>query len=279
MVRLGLRQGLFAVARNQAHRLIGGALRGGHRTARWSDAERARHCRGILDLLGPYLGDVAGQTGLEIGPGDNLGVCQLLLQHGCRRMYALEKFAHPTAVPDGVRVLRQHVEQFRLPEPIDFALSNDVLEHVSDVGQTMQRVFAALRPGGLFVNSVDLRGHNVFNSPAEPLNHLTAPDWLYELLTSHIETSNRVRCSELVRAAVSAGFDVLHCDALERAAPAYLQALRPHLAPRFRPLDDRDLEVLQLLLVVRKPLATGHRLVKQRRTIPHGEAPAEPIGN
>ncbi|MFO1092502.1 MAG: methyltransferase domain-containing protein [Planctomycetaceae bacterium] len=253
MVQLGLSRGIVALARNQAHRVLGGALRGGHRIAAWSPESRQRHCRGILDTLGPALGDVRGQVGLEIGPGDNLGVCALLVQGGCRRMYALEKFSHPTEIPDGVQLLHQRIEDLEAPEPLDFALSNDVFEHVDDVALAMQRVFAALRPGGLFVNSVDLRGHNMFKNPAAPLDHLTAPDWLYSLLTSHIETSNRVRCSELTAAATKTGFEVLRCEALARADRAYLHAVRPHLQSRFRSLDDGDLEVLQLLLVLRKP--------------------------
>jgi hypothetical protein len=253
MIQISPMQGLSALVRNQAHRVLGGALRGGHRTSRWSDEDRRRHCHGILETLSPCLGDVTDRVGLEIGPGDNLGVCELLLQAGCRRMYALEKFAHPTFVPDGVQLIRLPIESLELPEPVDFAISNDVLEHVDDVPLTMQRMYAALRPGGVSASSIDLRGHNLFKNESRPLNHLTAPDWLYDLLTSHIETSNRVRCSELHAAARSAGFNVERSDALALADVSYLNAVRPHLLPRYRQLADDDLEVLQLLLVLRKP--------------------------
>jgi hypothetical protein len=253
MVQLGWRAGLVALARNQAHRITGGALRGGHRVANWSQDERDGHCREIFATLAPWLGDVTEQVGLEIGPGDNLGVCQLLLEHGCRGMLALEKFCHCPQIPDHVTLLRQRVEDLQLSEFVDFALSNDVLEHVDDVPLTMQRVFAALKPGGLFVSSVDLRGHNMFRNPARPLDHLTAPDWLYRLLTSHIVTSNRVRCSELVDAATRAGFQVECSEALAKADGPYLETLRPHLRPEYRSLDSSDLEVLQVLLVLRKP--------------------------
>lgn len=251
MVQLGFRAGLVALARNQAHRFIG-ARRGGHRTSAWSAADRQRHCRQIFDTLAPSVGGLAGKVGLEIGPGDNLGVCELFLQHGCRSMIALEKFAHPAPSSTDVTLLRQHVEELALSEPIDFAISNDVLEHVDDIGLTMRRVHASLKRGGLFVSSVDLRGHNMFNDPTQPLGHLTAPNWLYSLLTSHIETSNRVRCSELVSAAINAGFEVVRCEPLATADRRYLHAVRPHLRPRYRTLEDRDLEVLQLLLVLRK---------------------------
>lgn len=252
MIQIGPLKGVVGLARNQAHRVLGGAWRGGHRTAAWSDEDRRGHCLAIRDLLLPHLGDVGGCIGLEIGPGDNLGVCELLMQAGCRRMYALEKFAHPTSIPAGVRLIQQPIEDLALPEPVDFAISNDVLEHVDDVPLTMRRVHAALRPGGVFASSVDLRGHNLFRNEARPLDHLTAPDWLYELLTSHIETSNRVRCSELHAAARSAGFQIERSEPLANADAVYLNEVRPHLRPRYRRLADDDLRVLQLLLVLRK---------------------------
>src|SRR5262245_13852770 len=118
MVQLGLTHGLVALARNQAHRVLGGAFRGGHSTAAWSLESRDRHCRQILDTLGPSLGDVTDQVGLEIGPRDNLGVCALLMQRGCRRMYALEKFTHPTEIPAGVQVLHQRIEELQAPESL-----------------------------------------------------------------------------------------------------------------------------------------------------------------
>jgi hypothetical protein len=253
MIQISPMKGLSALVRNQAHRVLGGALRGGHRTSCWSEEDRLRHCHGILRTLYPCLGTVEGCIGLEIGPGDNLGVCELLLQAGCRRMYALEKFAHPTLVPPGVELIQLPIESLELPEPVDFAISNDVLEHVDDVSLTMRRVSAALRPGGVFASSIDLRGHNLFKNESRPLNHLTAPDWLYDLLTSHIETSNRVRCSELHDAARRAGFQIERSEALARAEQTYLNSVRPHLLPRYRRLTDDDLEVLQLLLVLRKP--------------------------
>jgi hypothetical protein len=76
---------------------------------------------------------------------------------------------------------------------------------------------------------------------------------MYSWLTSHIETSNRVRCSQLVSAATRAGFEVLKTEALATADRGYLAEIRPHLRPEYRKLDDSDLEVVQLLLVVRKP--------------------------
>jgi SAM-dependent methyltransferase len=254
VVQLGWRRTIVAIARNQLHRFLGGAIRGGHRTREWPEEQQHAHAAGIYQAIVPYLGPLSESVGLEIGPGDNLDVCQRFLVAGCRRVYAVEKYARPTAPADGrVVVLRAEIEDAGLPEPVDFAYSNDVFEHVRDVPGTMTAVFETLRPGGRFVSSVDLRGHNAFSNPRRPLDFLTCPDWLWGLMFSHIVTTNRVRVQEFVDAAKAAGFRVLEARATATADRAYLQALRPHLLPRYRQLPDDDLLTLQLLLVLEKP--------------------------
>ncbi|MCW7541656.1 hypothetical protein OOT46_28045 [Aquabacterium sp. A7-Y] len=88
MVQLSPRQMVVAVVRNRAHRLLGGIRRGGHKAAVWSEEARRAHGESIYRVLSPYVGDVAGQTGLEIAPGDNLGVCGQFLKAGADRWWA-----------------------------------------------------------------------------------------------------------------------------------------------------------------------------------------------
>ncbi|MBN9524310.1 methyltransferase domain-containing protein [bacterium] len=243
-----------AVARNQGHRFFGGATRGGHRTVAWDAAARAAHAAEIFARLAPLVGAVSGRVGLEIGPGDTLGVCRLFRAAGAARVYAVERFAHPTDVPDGVELLRDEVEHIALPPgSVHFAYSNDVFEHVRDVPGAFRSVAAALAPGGVFVNSVDLRGHNSYNDARRPLEHLCCPDWLYSLMHSHIVTSNRVRPCEFVAAARAAGFVVEVCRAEASADPAYLATVRRRALRRWRGLPDFDLATTQLMLACRKP--------------------------
>jgi SAM-dependent methyltransferase len=249
-----IRKIVLAVARNQAKRLLGGAVRGGHRTSVWGSATRAAHAREIYHTVAPHLGPVVGKVGLEIGPGDNLDVCSIFVTAGASRMLAVERFAHNTAVPPGVELVQQEIETLNLPlDSIDFAYSNDVFEHVQDVAGAFKAVFATLRPGGLFVNSIDLRGHNSYSDPTRPLEHLTCPDWLYQLMHSHVVTSNRISASEFADAASDAGFLIEGTQALATAEQKYLDGLRPRLAARWRDLPNDDLGVVQLLLVLRKP--------------------------
>src|SRR3982075_2491960 len=49
----------------------------------------------------------------------------------------------------------------------------------------------------MFVNAIDFSGHNMFELESAPLSFLVCPGWLYNLMHSHIVTSNR--CSRLCR--------------------------------------------------------------------------------
>ena len=249
-LQLGTHKVLLAIARNQWHRLRGGPRRGGHRWSKAESEEARLHIAEIVGFLAPHVGSIAGQVGLEIGPGDHLGVCRAFLDAGARRMYAVEPFA-TNSEQSGVVVIGSGVEDLQLPEPIDFAVSNDVLEHVADVRAAFRRVFLLLKPGGVFVSNIDLRGHNCFSDQQRPLGFLTCPDWLYSLMLSHVVTANRVPVGEHVAAARDAGFEVEHVGALARASSDYVAEVRQHLLPRFRDID--DLDVLQVLIVARKP--------------------------
>ena len=261
MLQLGLRAVATAVARNQAHRLLGGAIRGGHRTQRWSEAKRAGHEKTIVESLWPHIDagwdSVDGLTAIEVGPGDALNVCRRLLKEGCRRVYAVEQYASAELVDEGaaedITVVRASIADFTPDRPADLILSHDVLEHV-DVGPIMEACYRLLAPGGRFISSVDLRGHNAFNRPGRSLDFLTCPDWLYRAMHSHIVTSNRVRPSELLTAARAAGFEVEAMRQLHAVDADYLKSVRPHLRPRYRSLPDSDLVPAQLVIALRRPV-------------------------
>ena len=259
MLQLNAKSLVTAIARNQAHRLLGGAVRGGHRQREWNPAKRNGHVDYAFDSLAPHLDPLDGCLAVEIGPGDHLGLARRLIEAGCREVIAVEKYAQPGRLGDSdphIEFVACPVEEFDPPEPVDVIVSNDVLEHV-DVAATMRHCFAVLRPGGQFVSSVDLRGHNTFNKPDRPLDFLTCPDWLYGLMHSHIETSNRVRRSDLVRAAEEAGFAVEAVEPIEAIGTDYVRAVRPHLLPRYRELAEDDLSTAQVVIALRKPAAVN----------------------
>jgi SAM-dependent methyltransferase len=295
---LGAAQIAMSIARNQAHRTgivrrVAGILR-----KRQSGASRARptveaqigHTLRSFDSLRPHLGDVRGKVGLEIGPGEHVGLAYCFLRAGAERMLLVEQLdsiavddMHEAVVAgiaerrhadlaDEVPVTRAiqsrggprrlnpdlldlHVTRFealRLDRSLDFIYSIDVMEHVADPHTIYRAAGRLLHEGGLFVNLIDLAGHNAFSKPDDPLDFLTCPDLLYHAMYSHIVSANRVRLPEFVTAARGAGFTVDPPVILKRARPEYVRRVRPRMLPRYRAYREDELAVLECVLVARK---------------------------
>jgi SAM-dependent methyltransferase len=274
-------------------RVMGGRARGGENWAERDIAAHALHVLEIFDGIAPCVGDVKGRVGLEVGPGDDVGVAYCFLKAGARKMYTVERFesvrldkravqlfetidatwpqASAVNASDVLRVAGsvvsldrdrlEHrvgkIEEQTFAEPLDFSYSNDVMEHVDDPATVFAAAFRALGEGGAFVNNIDLSGHNAFSNAERPLDFLTCPDWLWPLLSSHIVTTNRVRYHEFVSAAERAGFQIENAEVLVAADPAYLREIQRDLLPRFAALPESDLSVVQVRLSARKAAAAA----------------------
>ena len=211
--------------------------------------------------------DVRGKTGVEIGPGDNLGVCYRMLMGGAARMYGVEKFASiepewnrklfAKMSGESIGLAPHHVqalfEDFHPQEPVHFIYSHDVIEHV-DPASVFRHAFDLLEPGGDFFNCVDFTGHGVFHNLDRPLDFLTCPDFLWRVLFSAMETTNRIRWSELLEIARQRGFEIVRAHTLRRVAPDYVESIRPHLLQRYQKFSNEDLSVTHCELHLRKPL-------------------------
>jgi SAM-dependent methyltransferase len=247
------------------------------------------HVEAIFSSLRRFAGDITGKTVIEIGPGDNLGVAYGFLRAGCSKVTAVEKISTITIDEYAARVLRRldarltgpgptfdqvarregatyvldpgrlevrraAFEDLRLDEEVDVIYSNDVLEHVDDPAAVFRGAYRLLKPGGLFINSIDFGAHNVFawNKRERPLDFLTCDDWLWSLMFSRVQATNRVRYSEILDAARAAGYAVRSVDVTHRVSHAYLAEIRRHLLPRYQALSDDDLSVVECVLVVEK---------------------------
>jgi hypothetical protein len=89
-----------AILRNQSKRfgitkavklVLGKTERGG---VKWSEkpvAENLVYAEAIFCTLSPWIGDARNRVGLEIGPGDSLGVAYHFLANGASRIFTVEK--------------------------------------------------------------------------------------------------------------------------------------------------------------------------------------------
>jgi len=263
---------LAAIALNQAKRLrLLRRQRGGHRVLSGGIDSTLQKCTGDFERISAAIGIIEGKKGLEIGPGDNLGLADFFLAAGAKSMNAVEQF--PTVqwsedlhrriwsrfgrMPDGRPEL--HVGKFEESSlrDLDFIYSIDVMEHVADPRQVIREAFKQLKPGGMFINAVDFSGHNAFSMKSASLNFLACEDWLYDLMHSHIVTSNRCRPGEFIDILRSEGFLVTSVVPTRQADDDYVRQVRPHLLPRFRDISVPELALLEAMIVSRKPPGDG----------------------
>jgi SAM-dependent methyltransferase len=264
-----------------------GRHRGGNAHDHMPDDLAIAYNRHAFTRIRPFAGDLAGKRVLEIGPGDNVGVAYAFLRSGCAKVIAVERITDiqideraarilrridamlPGSGPTFDQVARREGSRYVLDParfeirreafedldpggPLDVVYSNDVMEHVDDPRAVFRAAHRLLAPGGLFINNVDLSGHNCFANPERPLDFLTCDDKLWTAMFSNVVTTNRVRYSDLVAAAEAAGFRVKDTRVVRKVEPAYLAEIRPHLLPRYQALSDDDLSIVQCVLVAER---------------------------
>jgi len=138
---------------------------------------------------------------------------------------------------------------------VDFCYSVDVLEHVDDVRGVMRHHAKILRPGGVGVHAVDFSGHNAF--AGTDIDFLTCPDWAWNLMHSHLITSNRLRPSQVTGAALDAGLEVEQVVPTRTVTVERVEELRAKLNPRFANLPADELRILEAIVVLRAPATSG----------------------
>jgi hypothetical protein len=218
----------------------------GYRTPRpFDDADVARtaaHNREIVERWEERGGiSFAGARVLELGPGSDLGTGELVVARGAASYVACDRFRLVDDPP-----LPYMITTFPgLPGvegPFDLVVSNATLEHFEQVPETFLRLFELCAPGATMVHHVDAKTHMRWLRDRDPLNILRYRDTVYRLL-DFPGAPNRLRASDYVRAAESAGFRARAVPG-RLADPAYLEGLR--LPRRY---DPEDLRLLTFTLV------------------------------
>jgi SAM-dependent methyltransferase len=192
-------------------------------------------------------GQVHGRV-LEIGPGGNLGVCQLFLDAGAEEVVAID--VDPWAgESESLRIsylTPANIETLGFPNNwFQIIYSNACFEHVNNPGKAIRNIARMLAPGGVTTHQIDLRDHRNFDRPLEFLRYSNL-EWA--LRTSHaLGRTNRWRASDYREAFTQAGLEV---DIVANMETEVDEEQRLSFAPRFR--DKPDLGVLGIMLTATK---------------------------
>jgi SAM-dependent methyltransferase len=141
------------------------------------------------------------------------------------------------------------LENIRLPEKVDFLYSFDVLEHVEDLDGFFAYCGEVVRPGGLMVHKFDLSGHGLFEDPMPPLDFMTFPRWLFNIIFPKYMRAAGHFADEFFASMEKHGFTDLKIVPIRVAEPGYLNEIWPHLMAEARKRDKEIVKLLDLVVI------------------------------
>lgn len=259
---------------------------------------------------------IQGKRIVEIGPGDNAGVALKFLAAGAANVVCLDRFKtvrdpeHERRIYLAIRDRLNEQERQRFDDAIDLrdgirlnesrlrcvygvsaeqadrvlgygsadaVISRAVIEEVYRIDELFESMHRLLAPGGRMAHKVDLRDYGMFSANGyHPLEFLTLPDVVYELMSKNAARPNRRRMDYYRSKMAELGYHTkiyITCivtpegsveivppkpvleqgvDYGERALDA-VRSIRPRLARRFRDLSDENLLAGSIFLAARKP--------------------------
>lgn len=260
---------------------------------------------------------------VEIGPGDNVAVALKFLAAGAaqvvcldrfktirdpdheRRIYLavrdrlsepeLRRFDDAVDLRDGIRfnesrlrcvygVSAEQADRVLGPASADVVISRAVIEEVYRVDELFQSMHRLLAPGGRMAHKIDLRDYGMFSANGyHPLEFLTIPDVIYDLMSKNAARPNRRRMDYYRRKMSEFGYEAgiyITCVVRPESSAVYKElvphkanlesgvdyddrtidaigSVRPRLARRFRDLSDENLMAGSIFLAARKPDECG----------------------
>ena len=210
----------------------------------------------FLDAIAASGTTVVGRRVLIFGYGGSYGVGVGLLGAGAKHVVLVDPYA--VAVPAANRALTERSRFLTLVdgqarplpefmtvvsaplgsylaaggEPADIVLSNSVLEHVSDVAETVPELARAMARGGTQIHVVDLQDH-FFRHPFEMLCH---SERVWRGFLNPGSNLNRLRARDYERI-FRASFSRVAVEPLAANLAAF-RAVRSRIRPEFLTGDD-----------------------------------------
>lgn len=238
-----------------------------------------RVCRTLLEHI-PDPNALQGAVACEIGCGDCYASADMMLGLGARHVHLVEfqpleliederrvvhAIAGDSALPNNGDLFaagdplrldpqkatyhRGYLENIKLPEKVDFLYSFDVLEHVEDLDGFFAYCGEVVRPSGMMVHKFDLTGHSLYEDPMPPLDFLTYPRWLFNIIFPKYWRAAGNFADEFIAAMEKHGFIDLKVIPIRVAEPEYLDEIWPHLMARARSRDKEIVKLLDLVIV------------------------------
>lgn len=245
-------------------------------------ARYSRICRTFLEHL-PDHEIIRNAVVSEIGCGDCLAAADMMLGLGAKHVHlvefipmivgeqhreALAALIADETLPNRGEVLTNTnpprlnadrvtfheglLENIKLPEPVDFLYSFDVLEHVEDLEGFFAYCGEVVRPSGLMMHKFDLSGHGQFEDPMPPLDFQAMPRWLYECAFPKYNRAVGNFADRFIECMQKHGFVNLRVVPIRLAEKAYLDEIWPHLRTEARERSKNTVALLDIVILANK---------------------------
>ena len=221
---------------------------------------------------------------IEIGPGDAIPLAFLFLADGAKKYIAVDRFIgnignnyarnvylrlikQKTEINDkdfidsmlknnsSISIFPYSIESFSSTMPIpkgDIIISNNVVEHLSDLNSAFQNMRGFLSEDGLMIHKVDYGPHGLDRHYENPLTFLTIQERLWTLMGSNRGYPNRQRNSQVLTALENAGFESTW-EPTSYFSKEKIKQIRPYLDEAFREMNEEDLEICGSYIVSKIP--------------------------
>ena len=198
---------------------------------------------------------------LEIGCGNSLGLCYMLVKHGAKEVVALDKEERVNKYMDRylrnkieidfskVRFIKASVEDMPVTsESIDFCTSFAVLEHVRYPYRALKEIYRVLANGAITLHFIDLKDHRCLVSP---LAFLTKNQFIYNLAQPQIYT-NRLRSIHWRILFEKMGFKVRQLAITKTLDNRYIDQIANKLSKPFKGLSREELRIAEVAILAQK---------------------------
>ena len=198
---------------------------------------------------------------LEIGCGNSLGLCYMLVKYGAKEVMALDKERRINEYMNRylrnkidiafskVRFIKASVEDMPIPsESIDFCTSFAVLEHVRYPYHALREIYRVLANGATTLHFIDLEDHRCLISP---LAFLTKNQSIYNLARPQIHT-NRLRSIHWRKLFEKTGFKVRELVVTKTLDDRYINQIANKLSKPFEALGKEELKIAGITILATK---------------------------
>jgi hypothetical protein len=149
------------------------------------------------------------------------------------------------------RYIRSYMESYQGDQSCSLVYSICVGEHVEDLRAFFASCRTTLIPEGLMAHYIDLGGHGIFEDPLPPLEFHRYGDFAYGAIYPPYHRATRRFIEDYIKAAEEVGFADIQVIPTRTVEDTYIKTLRPFLKSHARKVCDRDLAVIEFVLIAR----------------------------